>query len=437
MEKKKQVSKTPKKTTKKVTKNVTTKKVEKKTKKKKGFTLIELLAVIIILGILMIIAIPSVTSYISNSRKSTYVDTAKGIISGARNLVNEGKLEMFDTDTTYYIDINCIKTENGTQSPYGEFTKAYVVVTYDGKGYDYYWTSIDEVGNGIKTITNIDKLDEDDIESDLKVSDIKDTIGIDGRNKYMIIDNNTNCGKSEYHFVTGDINGETGMMSPIEYPDGKTKNTVTTGDLIKIGNEGFYLIKRDGSNLILMAQYNLKVGNIYNENTKIGSYSPSDEGYGLQSSECGYYRGITPCKCSISFSDKIYWYNKIGTVYSGSYSYNDFPYVYDQNSLIYPHVENYKKYLESLGANIKQARLISIQELIELGCTYDSSNGTQTVNCTNVPSFIYAKSYWTGSAVTNNYLWRLSSGSYGWVQGNYNHFYNSEHIFGIRPIIVI
>ena len=49
-------------------------------KKKNGFTLIELLAVIIILGILMIIAIPSVTSYINNSRKSAYVDTAKEII---------------------------------------------------------------------------------------------------------------------------------------------------------------------------------------------------------------------------------------------------------------------------------------------------------------------------------------------------------------------
>ena len=57
-------------------------------KNKKGFTLIELLAVIIILGILMIIAIPSVTKYISDSRKSSYVDTAKEIIAGARNAVN-------------------------------------------------------------------------------------------------------------------------------------------------------------------------------------------------------------------------------------------------------------------------------------------------------------------------------------------------------------
>jgi len=45
-------------------------------KKRNGFILIELLAVIIILGIHMIIAIPSVTSY--------YIDTAKEIVSGAR-----------------------------------------------------------------------------------------------------------------------------------------------------------------------------------------------------------------------------------------------------------------------------------------------------------------------------------------------------------------
>ena len=51
----------------------------------------------------MIIAIPSVTKYISDSRKEAYVDTAKEIVSGTRNVVNEGKLGIYDTNTTYYI----------------------------------------------------------------------------------------------------------------------------------------------------------------------------------------------------------------------------------------------------------------------------------------------------------------------------------------------
>ena len=56
--------------------------------KENGFTLIELLAVIIILGILMIIAIPAVTEYISSSRKSAYITIASRYIDGVRNKVN-------------------------------------------------------------------------------------------------------------------------------------------------------------------------------------------------------------------------------------------------------------------------------------------------------------------------------------------------------------
>ena len=177
-------------------------------KEKNGFTLIELLAVIIILGILMIIAIPSVTSYISNSRKSAYIDTAKEIVGGARNLVNEGKLGMYDTTVTYYIPAKYVNTENSLKSPYGEFTEAYVAVIYDGIGYKYYWISVDDAGEGINELIAYDKLDTDDIKSDLKDSDIIDIVEhtvIGNRSSIKILDTNTETWKIPVGEITNHV----------------------------------------------------------------------------------------------------------------------------------------------------------------------------------------------------------------------------------------
>lgn len=159
---------------------------------KKGFTLIELLAVIIILAVLLLIAIPAVSNYINDSRKEAYVKTAKQVISGARNLVNSGKLDMYDTDTTYYIPSSCIKVENGetAKSPYGEFIKAYVAVTYSGKDYDYYWASVDESGIGFKSLLCSNNLSIDDLSSGVKIEDIKSDYPIGGRSNYRVYDDN-------------------------------------------------------------------------------------------------------------------------------------------------------------------------------------------------------------------------------------------------------
>ena len=391
-------------------------------KKKNGFTLIELLAVIIILGILMIIAIPSVTKYISDSRKSAYVDTAKEIISGARNMVNDGKLEMYDTGTTYYIDAACIKTENGeAKSPYGEFTKAYVVVIYDGKGYEYYWTSVDDAGQGIKGIVKNEMLDSDQIESDLKDADITTDRGVDGRSNVQVISEENGCKKGDSSSASSyvSINGES--TGAVMYPQGKNGNDLQIGDLVKIGNQEFYFAGYEGEHKKLLARYNLKVGGIYNSSkTKIGEYSTSDAGYGLQNSEVkGLNSGDNSANIygTVKFASTTYWSGQLG---SGK-KYPD-RYVYDSNSILYSYIENYKRYIESLGVTVYGARVMKFNE-------FNVLHGVLSDEIVN-------GSFWLGDIPTvfND---RLYSVSYGTVYPIEAVQYYTANASGVRPLIII
>ena len=55
-----------------------------KRSKKNGFTLIELLAVIVILAILLAIAVPVVSRYITNSRRESYISAVKQFTDAVR-----------------------------------------------------------------------------------------------------------------------------------------------------------------------------------------------------------------------------------------------------------------------------------------------------------------------------------------------------------------
>lgn len=270
-------------------------------KEEKGFTLIELLAVIIILGILMIIAVPSVSKYINSTRQSSYVDTAKNIATGVRNKLHNGQLRLRDKDTTYYIDGECIKTDNEYKSSYAEFEKAYVVVVYLGDGYDYYWTSVDKSGVGVKSLINIDKLDESNIEKNLTISDITTNRGLDERSKIVLID--SSCQKGTPYQSEIKIDSKTGEeILPVckkattrhsatcTRDDGLGCNNATvTGELITYGTipdgspkagdaydcdvnndkvfdsetERFYYIKSEGNNSVLIHYTNINDQTMY------------------------------------------------------------------------------------------------------------------------------------------------------------------------------
>ena len=190
MEKKKKKRRASSKTTKKTTQKIYT-------KKRKAFTLLELLLIVLGASIIITVAIPFIINYFTHSNKETYVEIARNMIDEAKKKVNIGTYEMFDQDTTYYIESTCIKKHNIEKSSYGEFKAAYVIVTFNGKIHTYYWTSVSDSGHGIKTIVRYDRLRKDYVEKNVTVDDIKPIRGIDGRSKIVVVREDLGCKKAE------------------------------------------------------------------------------------------------------------------------------------------------------------------------------------------------------------------------------------------------
>ncbi len=127
---------------------------------KKGFTLIELLAVIVILAILVMVAIPAVTKYLNSARQGTFVDNAHSAISAIRNTI---VLESAGT-TSFNLDAVNKKLEKKLiTSPFGNCYCNESTISYDASTNKYSIRLFDTEGYGWETDKEENELKDDDV----------------------------------------------------------------------------------------------------------------------------------------------------------------------------------------------------------------------------------------------------------------------------------
>ena len=319
--------------------------------KNKGFTLIELLGVIVILSVLMLLVLPKIVNSIKSSSYKVDEITQKLVYNA----------------TDLYIDSkkNSFKKLNGA---------SYCVSFSDLVDFGY-------LKSPITSSSNIDLTDLKSVKITYK----------NNKFNYEIVD----IDKCKQEIFCGFTNG-----------DG-----TEIGDEFVCGNEHFYVINNNGTNIDMLAKYNLS--------TTEAPYLQSESNAG----------GVT-------------FFESTPEVLPESFSY-----IYENSeNLIYPYIQTYQNYLENtLGLSVVSAKLMSFDQAQSLGCNTlynDTHGGGNFYYCTNAESWVYSTNYWLGSSAKldneSTYIYSIAvipySSSGDRLLYTIGPFY---HEIGIRPVISI
>ena len=180
----------------------------------------------------------------------------------------------------------------------------------------------------------------------------------------------------------------------------------TVGTIVTIGDQQFYIIGTEGDNVKLLSMYNLYVGNSVNSSWQV---TPLEDPTGRQSELARGAGG----------NSKNYY---------GTTKFSDTSSEYE-GSLIEEYVNSYKNILESdYGLDIVEARLITKDELTDSETFACVEKG----KCSTKYPWIYLTSFWTGTKMGVDNLWRVN------CLGYFNNYHFSfEDYNGVRPVIVI
>lgn len=237
-------------------------------KKHQGFTLIELLAVILILGIIVLIAIPTVSKIIKQAKDNAFITEALTYLNTAENEVGlkEYKVPTKETDSPLIFLFSDLNVSNGSKSPYGKkyLSGSNITITSDNSGkLTYSLTAFDEGDNAIIGQT-LDSLQELGTKAIVRTNPEEEDI------------------KLPHHFVIGES---------VTLKDGGGKFTVikeANASALTVTLFADYVVKKDLSGLdsscIGTAPYCSVIqfdADPYNAEVDISSITPDNIGYYL------------------------------------------------------------------------------------------------------------------------------------------------------------
>ncbi len=89
-------------------------------KNEKGFTLIELIAVVVILAVIMLIAVPNVVSTINKNKKESFIEDAKKFKAAVEaKITTDTSIEYPNTESVLVFTLKQVGKNELNESPYG------------------------------------------------------------------------------------------------------------------------------------------------------------------------------------------------------------------------------------------------------------------------------------------------------------------------------